>query len=143
KDLGSLKTTELKELTGVLRDKLRRPDDALTVMREWLDIRKNRLRDTDADSPLELAAHYEEMLGDTVTAVELLRKAWRIDPNSKEVAEAFKNRGYRKVGDEWIVAAPEQAGRAADGRPEAGRSRSLTGMTADEARQRMGGKPNH
>jgi tetratricopeptide (TPR) repeat protein len=142
-NLGSLKTTELKELTGILRDKLKRPEDALAVIREWLEIRKGRLRDTDAEGPLELAANYEAMLGDTVTAVALLRKAWRIDPNSKEVAEAFKIRGFRKVGDEWILAAPEQAGRATETRLEAGRSRSLTGMTAEEARQRMGGKPNH
>jgi hypothetical protein len=142
-NLGSLKTTELKELTRILRDRLKRPDDALTVTREWLEIRKSRLRDTDAEGPLELAANYEEMLGDTVTAVELLRKAWRIDPNSKEAAEAYQSRGFRKVGDEWVLAAAEQSGRGTDARLEAGRSRSLTGMTAEEARQRMGGKPNH
>ena len=70
------------------------------------------MRDTDAEGPLELASNYEEMLGDTVTAVELLRKAWRIDPNSKEVAEAFRLRGYRKVRDEWVLAVQEQGGRA-------------------------------
>jgi hypothetical protein len=141
--LGSLKTSELKELTTTLRDKLKRPEDAVAVTREWLDVRRGRLSDTDAEGPLELASNYEEMLGDTVTAAELLRKAWRIDPKSKEVAEAFRIRGYRKVRDEWVLAGPEQAGGAADTRQEAGRSRSLTGMTAEEARQRMGGKPNH
>ena len=88
-------------------------------------------------------ANYEEMLGDTVTAVELLRKAWRIDPNSKEVAEAFQVRGFRKVRDEWVLAGPEPGGRAAESKLETGRSRNLIGMTAEEARQRMGGKPNH
>ena len=81
------------------------------MTREWLEIRKSRLSDTDAEGPLELASHYEEMLGDTVTAVELLRKAWRIDPNSKEIAEAFRIRGFRKVRDEWVLAGPEPAGR--------------------------------
>jgi tetratricopeptide (TPR) repeat protein len=142
-NLGSLKTSELKELTGLLRDRLKRPEDALAVTREWLDARRNRLRDTDAAGPLELASNYEEMLGDTVTAVELLRKAWRIDPNSEEVAEAFKARGFRKVRDEWVAAGPAEGGRPTDTRPDAGRARSLTGMTAEEARQRMGGKPNH
>ena len=143
KNLGSLRTSELKELTGLLREKLKRPDEAQAVIREWLEIRKGRLRETDAEGPLELASNYEEMLGDTVTAAELLRKAWRIDPNSTEVADAFRIRGYRKVRDEWILAGPEAGGRAADAKPETGRSRSLTGMTAEEARQRMGGKPNH
>ncbi len=59
-----------------------------------------------------LASLYEEMLGDTVTAVELLRKAWRIDPNSKEIAEAFRIRGYRKVQNEWVRAGPGHGGTA-------------------------------
>ena len=140
-NLGALKQPDLKELAKVLRDKLKQPEEALTVIREWLEIRKNRLRDTDAEGPLALAGQYEEMLGDTVTSVELLRKAWRIDPSSKELEEAFRVRGYRKVQNEWVLAGA--AGREAEvARPEAGRSRSLTGMTAEEARQRMGGRPN-
>ncbi len=74
----------------MMRTRLNRPEDAVAVTREWLEIRKNRLSDTDALARLTLAGLYEEMLGDTVTAVELLRKAWRIDPNSKEIAEAFR-----------------------------------------------------
>jgi hypothetical protein len=143
KNLSSLKSSELKELTGLLRDKLKRPDEALAVTREWLEIRRSHLGENDVRAPLELATDYEEMLGDTVTAVELLRKAWRIDPKSQEVADAFRIRNYRKVNDEWILAGPEQGGRPADGRGETGRSRGLIGMTAEEARQRMGGEPNH
>jgi tetratricopeptide (TPR) repeat protein len=141
-NLGSLRQSELKELADVLRNRLNRAEDAIAVTRQWLEVRKNRLTDTDALAPLNLAILYEEMLGDTVTSVELLRKAWRIDPSSKEIAEAFVSRGYRKVRNEWVASVPgaEEAGREA--RPEAGRSKGLTGMTPEEVRQRMGGKPN-
>ncbi len=140
-NLGALKQPEVKELAAVLRDKLKRPEEALAVIRDWLEIRKNRLHDTDAEGPLALAGQYEEMLGDTVTSVELLRKAWRIDPSSKEIEDAFRVRGYRKVQNEWVLAGA--AGRDAEvTRPELGRTRTLTGMTAEEARLRMGGRPN-
>jgi tetratricopeptide (TPR) repeat protein len=140
--LSTLRQSELKALADVLRNKLNRPEEAVAVTREWLEIRKNRLNDTDALAPLTLANHYEEMLGDTVTAVELLRKAWRIDPNSKEIAEAFRVRGFRKVQNEWVESGRGTDGARKEARPEAGRSRALLGMTPDEVRQRMGGKPN-
>ncbi len=140
--LATLRQAELKELADVLRNKLNRPEEATAVTREWLGIRKNRLNDTDALAPLSLAGLYEEMLGDTVTAVELLRKAWRIDPKSDEIAEAFRSRGYRKVQNEWVEAVPSGDGPGREARPETGRSKGLTGMTPEEVRQRMGGKPN-
>ena len=117
-NLAKLRQPEMKELTETLRNKLNRPDDAMAVTREWLEIRKNRLNDADALAPLSLAMLYEEMLGDTVTAVELLRKAWRIDPKSKEVAEAFQSRGYRKVENEWVESTAGGAAAGREGRPE-------------------------
>jgi hypothetical protein len=141
-NLGKLRQSELKELAGILRDKLNRPEDALAVTREWLEIRKSRLSDSDAVAPLTLATLYEEMLGDTVTAVELLRKGWRIDPNSKEIADAFRTRGYRKVRNEWVEIGPAAEVPPGAGRADAGRSKGLTGMTPEEVRQRLGGKPN-
>ncbi len=140
--LATLRQPEVKELAEVLRNKLNRPEEATAVTREWLLIRKNRLNDTDALAPLSLARLYEEMLGDTVTAVELLRKSWRIDPKSEEIAEAFRNRGYRKVENEWVEAAPGGDGPGRQARVETGRAKGLTGMTPEEVRQRMGGKPN-
>jgi tetratricopeptide (TPR) repeat protein len=142
KNLAVLRQAELKELAEVLRNKLSRPEEALAVTRDWLEIRKNRLNDTDALAPLSLAVLYEEMLGDTVTSVDLLRKAWRIDPNSKEISEAFRSRGYRKIGDEWVLSVPGGDGSGREMRPELGRSKGLLGMTPEEVRERMGGKPN-
>ena len=142
-NLGSLRRSELKELTGVLRDKLNRADESLAVTREWLEIQKGRLSDTDADGPVTLAKLYEDLLGDQVTAVELLRKAWRIDPKSNEIAEAFRARGFRRVQNEWIASGQGADATGKELKTVAGRSNGLTGMTSDELSRRMGGKPNH
>jgi len=145
-DLGRLRSAEVKELAAVLRERLAQPAEALAVLRDWLKIQRDRLSDTDAEGPLALAHLYEELLQDRVTAIELLRKAWRIDPTSKEIAEAFRTRGYRKVQNDWIEAAPKSAVNTADGSasppPTSGRSQGLRGLTADEVHQRLGVKPD-
>ncbi len=145
-DLGRLRRAEIKELAAVLRDRLAQPAEALAVLRDWLKIQRDRLSSTDAEGPLALAFLYEELLQDRVTAIELLRKAWSIDPTSKEIAEAFRTRGFRKVQNDWIEAAPKSTANAGDGsatpRATPGRSQGLRGLTADEVHQRLGVKPD-
>ena len=128
-DLGSLRLSEVKALAAVYRDKLQQPEEALQVLGDWLKIQRDRLSATDAEGPLELANLYEELLQDRVTAVELLRKAWRIDPSSKEIAEAFRSRGFRKVNDDWVesASAPPQI---------VGRTRRHPIITASRSRPR-------
>jgi hypothetical protein len=142
-DLGALRQSEVKDLAGVLRDKLGQPAEALGVLRDWLKVQQGRLSATDAEGPLLLANLYEELLQDRVTALELLRKAWRIDPTSKEIAEAFRTRGFRKIQNEWVEAA---RGADPDTGKEAGpalvKSQGLIGLTPEELRLRLGGKPD-
>lgn len=140
--LSTLRLSELKELAAVLKDKLNQPDQALAVLREWLEIRRSRLSGTDAEGPVALAALYEDLLGDKVTAVELLRKAWRIDPTSKEIAEALQIRGFRKVKNEWVESGPVADAPGKQARPDPGRTKGLTGLTPEEVRSRMGVKPD-
>jgi hypothetical protein len=147
RDLANLRLSEVKALAAVFRDKLQEPGKALEVLGEWLNIRQKRLSATDAEGPLELANLYEELIQDRVTAVELLRKAWRIDPSSKEIAEAFRSRGFRKVKDEWIEPSlpPPNVATATAGAPTArppSTAQGLRGLTGDEVRTRLGGKPD-
>jgi tetratricopeptide (TPR) repeat protein len=146
--LGSLRLDEVKALAAAYREKVGDRAAGLLVLQDWLTMQQDRLSKTDADGRLALAALYEELLEDRVTAVELLRKAWRIDPGSKEIAEAFRTRGFRKVKDDWVEGAPTVQGSAAQGaperdRPETASSRGLRGMTPDEVRATFGGPPNH
>jgi hypothetical protein len=147
-DLGSLRLGEIKVLSQVYRERLQQPAVGLKVLRDWLDIQRRRLSSTDAEGPVSLANLYDELLQDRVTAVELLRKAWKIDPASKDTAEAFRRRGFRKSGDDWAEAVPgAESGSTTDtpatGRPPAVSGQSLLGLTAEEVRLRLGGDPKY
>lgn len=147
KDLENLRLREVKALAAVYRDKLQQPAQAHEILGDWLKIRQNRLSATDAEGPLELANLYEELIQDRVTAIELLRRAWRIDPRSKEIAEAFRSRGFRKVKDDWIESRAPTRDPAATASvpaslPPRGVQGGLRGLTGDEVRDRLGGKPD-
>ena len=146
-DLGNLRLSEVKALAAVYRDKLEQPAQAFEILNNWLRIRQNRLSSTDAEGPLELANLYEELLQDRVTAVELLRKAWRIDPSSREIAEAFRTRGFRKVKDDWVdstASSQKVSAATADtpSSPPASTTHGLRGLTGEEVLARLGGKPD-
>ena len=123
-DLGSLRLAEVKSIIQAYREKLHNPQAANDFCRKWLKFQRDRLSETDAEGPVTLAAQYEELLQDRATARELLVRAWKIDPGSKEVAEALRIRGYRRVKDEWVEATP---GAAAGGRGESGRELTSQG----------------
>jgi tetratricopeptide (TPR) repeat protein len=146
-DLGSLRLSEVKALAAAYRGKEQQSELALKLLGDWLKIQRDRLSATDAEGALELANLHEELVQDRVTAVELLRKAWKIDPSSKEIAEAFRARGFRKVKDDWVESAPggpekSDATSGAGAEPPAVASRGLRGLTGDEVRTRLGGKPD-
>ncbi|MFI5455872.1 MAG: hypothetical protein ACHRXM_10515 [Isosphaerales bacterium] len=146
-NLGALRQAQVKALAGVLRDRQKQPGEALDVLRDWLKIQRDRLSDTDAEGLVVLAGRYEELLQDRVTSVELLRKAWRIDPSSKETAEAFRSRGFRKVHDEWVESVQSGDGDSPAGAekkalPGPAGSQGLRGLTPEEVRLKLGGKPD-
>jgi tetratricopeptide (TPR) repeat protein len=148
RDLGRLRQTQVEQIGNLYRTKLRQPDRALTLVRDWLaEQRKNRLQRTDAEGRVALALRYETMLGDEQTALELLREAWKIDPDSKEVAEAFRRKGFRKVNDEWVDARKgrtesDSSAEAVPSPRAASSELSLKNSTPDEVRTRMGSKPS-
>ena len=88
------------------------------------------------------------MLQDRAAAKELLDRAWKIDPGSKDVAEAFRTRGYRRVKDQWVDDAPTTAGGEASRpgtespRPEFSALHGLRGKTPEEVTQVMASKPD-
>jgi tetratricopeptide (TPR) repeat protein len=149
RNLGALHLSELKTVAQTYREKLRNPQTALELYRDWLKLRRERLSDTDAEGHQSLAVLYEELLQDRGTAIDLLQKAWKIEPGSKEVAEAFRARGYRRVGDQWMASDPA-AGTRDPGGSEASQaarlpldtSSSLRGKTPEEVTEKLGAKPN-
>jgi hypothetical protein len=134
-DLNNARLAEVKALASLYREKLHRPDEGVSVIRDWLKNRTERLSATDAEGRLSLASLYDELLQDRVTAVQLLRKAWRIDSKSTEIAEAFRTRGFHKVKDEWVESTPVI-------QQSSGAKKGLRGLTPDEVRSEIGSKPN-
>jgi hypothetical protein len=143
--LGTMRQDEARHLAEVYRVRLRKPEEGRQVLRDWLEIKRSKLSETDAEGRVALAGLYDDLLQDRVTAVDLLRKAWTIDPSSKETAEAFRNRGFRQQKDQWVEAdAP--AVPAGDGanpaRQAVTNTQSLIGLTPDELQQKLIAKPS-
>jgi hypothetical protein len=148
RNLGALRQGDAEALARIYRETLNQPEAAHDLLRRWLDDQRfHRLSDTDAEGRVILGDQYESLIGDRATAVELLRAAWRIDPQSRQVAEAFRRREFRKVNDQWIES--PHSGTDADPDPGAAprpatpaRSSTLRGLTPQEVRSRLGGKPD-
>ncbi len=145
KEVGSLRLDEVKALADAYREKLRQPEESRKVLGEWLAIKRARLSDTDAEGPVSLAKYYEDLLQDRVTAVELLRRSWKIDPTSRDTEEAFRLRGFRKIKDEWVDSDPNAGADPASGRSNPTRpitaTQGLLGLTPDEVRLKLNGRP--
>jgi hypothetical protein len=140
-NIKALRLSEVKALAQAYRERLGQPDEAIKVLRDWLHHKRQQLSNTDAEGRVALANLHDELLQDRVTAVELLRQAWKIDPTSKEVAEAFRTRGFRKSKEDWVDDAPQAPATATDRPGQAPRPRGLLGLTPDEVRQQFG-NPN-
>ncbi len=115
------------------------------LIRRWLDDqRSRRLGPADAEGRVILAEKYERLLKDRAAAADLLRNAWRIDPETAGAADGLRRLGYRKESDDWVANVPGPATP-----PDRGRDRdtvrladSLRGLTRDQILERLGGPPD-
>jgi tetratricopeptide (TPR) repeat protein len=164
--IGTLGLGEVESLAKVFKDRLNQPDRARALYRAWLDEQRDRrLSPHDAEGRIALAQQYEQLLDDRASALALLKDALVIDPRSRDVADAFLRRGYRKVKGEWVEpslarASPGQQPRndaekgpgprrdGGDGHDPPGAttraellSGSLLNASPDQVRARMGGEP--
>lgn len=147
--IATLRLGEVKSLAQIYRERLHQPDRALDLIRSWLDEQRNhQMSPTDAEGRIALASLYESLIEDQEAAVELLQSAWKIDPQSKEVADAFRRRGFRRVNEEWVESTRRtkpSSNADATSAPEndpAPQNRKLTNMTPAQVRTLLGGKPN-
>ncbi len=145
-NVSRLSLREVELLAARYRDELGQPQESRDLLRKWLDDRReNRLSRTDSDGRIQLALQYDRLLGDRATAVSLLRAALVIDPGSKEIADLFRRFGYRRVDDHWVETTTpknsqtETGDLAAGGGGESGVNK---GMTREQVRTRLGGKPD-
>ncbi len=144
RDLGSLREADVRDLARRYEEELRQPDQARDLLRRWLeDQRTHRLSPNDAEGRLLLADKYEAMLGDKETAAALLREAARIDPESRQVVEAFLKRGFRQVKGEWVAPSGTEANgpalaAAAGSEPGIQAGDPYLGLSREEVRNQLG-----
>ncbi|MDG3002935.1 hypothetical protein [Paludisphaera mucosa] len=141
KDLTALRLAQVEAIGGLLSDRAKNPGAAAELYRDWLKSQRDHLSDTDAEGPVVLAGHYEKLLHDPEAGRQLLDRAWKIAPGSAMVTEAFKARGYRRVGEDWVkdVEAPEATAAAA---PPTDVEQVLRNKTPAEVRAVMGVEPS-
>ena len=155
--VANLRQSEVEDLARIFRERLRHPERAVELWRNWLDDqRKNRLSPRDAEGRLALAGQYETLLSDKATAIALLKEAWKLDPTSSEIEQAFLSKNFRKVEGEWVERLDQDApatsdaakealvhtGQATGGNARGNASDSLRNVTAEQVRVRMGGNPD-
>lgn len=143
--VGKLSRREVEDLAARYRDEMGQPQQARDLLRKWLDDRRdNRLSPTDSDGRVQLALLYDKLLDDRGMAVQLLRAALVIDPQSKEVADTFRRFGFRKVDETWVESATSKPQSADFPEPAAGAGNALVskGMTREQVKTRLGGKPD-
>lgn len=146
RDLPKLRQSEVEALAGVYREKLKQPEKALELIRAWLDEQRlHRIGSTDAEGRVALSNQYEALLGDEKTAIALLQEAWAIDPESKEIADRFRRKGFRKVDGQWVEPGNAQGDAGAEKSPArqeaAPNESSFKNLTQQEVRSRLGAKP--
>ena len=144
----AMRQSEVEDLARTFRES-GQPDRARKALEEWLtDRRKHRLSAIDAEGRVLLAANYEKLLGDRVTAGQLLVEAEQIDPGLPAINDAYLRLGFRHGDSGWFdptIAATARPGSAVEARSVPGPSEPenvLRGLTQSQARSRMGGKPD-
>lgn len=148
RNVAGFRLAEAKAISQTIRDRFHKPESAETFLVEWLKAQRGKLSQTDADGRLSLATRYEELTNDRRTAMDLIRQAWKIDPNSKDVIQAFRRRGYHKIGGEWVEDGSQARTLATSpdnpSSPLSGAKSSQTGMRGlgpEEVRQKLGSRP--
>lgn len=142
KDVAKLRRDQVLDLSKDYAT-IGQPDESRQLVRSWLQDRRQKLANRRAvDERIQLAEDFMELDEDRLSALQLLREADSIDPESKLVTDAFRRLGYRRQGEDWVAAIPEQD----DDKPTASDDSPslddpLIGMTPEEVVSRLG-KPD-
>jgi hypothetical protein len=149
--VASMRQSEVEELAAKFVER-GEGDRAKRLKQTWLaDKRKNKLSGSDAEGRILLAGTYDKLLGDRISAAELLREALVIDPQSRTAVDAFLRMGFRKGDAGWydptsarsVASSPIEDGRKGQGNASASEPiESLKGLTRSQVRNRLGGKPD-
>ena len=114
------------------------PDKAVETKQNWLAARTERLRQDGASGLVVAAEEYVNLLDDRETAIKLLLEAYRLAPESKQVAAALGRHGYVWRLGQWLPAEEAEAIPLSPVQQAIREGRISAGMTAVHVRQALG-----
>ena len=145
----ALRQADVEKLATLDREKLGKPDDAREALAAMARRPTPEVTQPDRRRGSRLVSRPVRVdAGGPGRPPPSCPSAWKIDPQSRDVADAFRCRGFRRVNDDWVEPSRTVAGadvaRASGPQPApaATRSDSLRGSSPQEVRGRLGGQPN-
>lgn len=129
---------EALQLADLFRQR-KRPEQATSILRQWLAAREQQLPSNDAPALVALADDYLQWLKDEPRAAALLVSAHRLEPNSEDIAARIRELGYEFRGRRWEKPSPKTEPQRAV--PPVNDVFVKVGMTDEEVARKMGGPP--
>jgi hypothetical protein len=111
------------------------------VLTKWLAAKTKEMRKEGPAGLIRIAEEYLNLMEDPKTAATLLKEAYQLSPESKEIEDRLRRMGYVLRKRAWHTAA-EAAGLLQDPIDQAIREgRVVIGMTSSQVKRALGGKP--
>ncbi|MEX1228629.1 MAG: hypothetical protein WEB58_00215 [Planctomycetaceae bacterium] len=80
----------------------KQPEEAKTTLAEWLDNRREKLREDDAGEHVRLAEEYLNLVANDEQAAKLLVAAYKLTPEVPEIAKRLTQLGLVLKNGEWV-----------------------------------------
>jgi len=124
-----------------LADRFRRkkqPDKADETVANWLKATEKQLRTEGPVGLMRAAEEYIDLLEDEEKAIELLKEAYKLSPESERISERLTQLEYRLQDGEWIPAKLVKERLETPIQKAIRAGRVIEGMTATQVRRTLG-----
>ncbi len=135
--VATMTQPEMLELSAQFEARMQ-SEKSLSTKKKWLAARREQLSKDGLAGLTRAAELYLELLKDEKTAADLLKGAYKLSPDSKEIIDKLNKLGYRLSGGKWLTT------RERESLPEDPIQRSIrqgvvvVGMTRSQVRKTLG-----
>ncbi len=117
------------------------PAKALDGKTRWVKASERRLRKRGPAGLVQSANEYDSLLRDRASAVRLLKQAWRLSPEKKEIEQKLHSYDVFRQDDRWVAKANLREEPEDPMQEALSQGRIIPGMTADQVSKSIG-KPD-
>lgn len=135
--IGTATRAEVLALADLYRGR-KEPDLARKAIETWLSKREELARKDGPDALKLLAEEHLSLLQDQKKAVALLLEAWKLSPDSEEIAQGLEKLGYRQKDGKWMTLAEFNAIPVDPILKAMSRGDVVVGMTSTQVRKSLG-----